>query len=54
MRIELSPATISEKPIIDHLSQFYLYEFSQYMPDLKLADERGLYDGLPDFGCVLG
>lgn len=48
LRIELVRATIAEKPIIDNLSQFYLYEFSQYMPSLCLDESRGFYDGLPD------
>lgn len=48
LHIELTRATIEEKPIIDNLSQFYLYEFSQYLPSLSLDESRGLYDGLPD------
>ncbi len=39
---------MAEKPIVDNLSQFYLYEFSQYMPSIRLEEPRGLYDGLPD------
>lgn len=31
-----------------NLSQFYLYEFSKYMPAIKLEEHSGLYDGLPD------
>lgn len=37
-----------EKPIVDNLSQFCLYQFSQYMPSMRLAERRGLYDRLPD------
>lgn len=48
LRVELSKATIAEKPIVDNLSQFYLYEFSQYMPSLQLEEHCGLYHGLPD------
>lgn len=45
--IELRVATICEKPTVDHLAQFYLYEFSQYMPSIVL-DHEGRYTGLPD------
>lgn len=45
---ELSKAAMAEKPIGDNLSQFYLYELSQYMPAIRLEEPRGLYDGLPD------
>ena len=48
MRVELSKATIAERPIVDNLSQFYLYEFSRYMPSIRLAAPTGLYDGLAD------
>lgn len=48
LRVELSKATRAEKPIVDNLSQFYLYEFSQYLPSIRLDNQRGLYDGLPD------
>lgn len=39
---------MAEKPIVGNLSQFYLYEFSQYMPSLRLEEHCGLYDRLPD------
>lgn len=48
MHVELSKATIAEKPVVDNLVQFYLYEFSQYMPSIRLDADRGLYEGLPD------
>lgn len=48
MQVELSQATMAEKPIVGNLSQFYLYEFSQYMPSLRLEEHCGLYDRLPD------
>ena len=48
MNIELSRAPTAEKPIVRNLSQFYLYEFSKYMPSIRLEAQRGLYDGLPD------
>lgn len=48
LHMELSKATLAEKPIIHNLSQLYLYEFSKYMPTIKLDGQSGLYDGLPD------
>ena len=48
LRVELTKATTAEKSIINNLCQFYLYEFSQYMPSIRLEEQRGLYDGLPD------
>ncbi|MGU3471836.1 GNAT family N-acetyltransferase [Paenibacillus sp. D51F] len=48
MHIELTKALLAEKPIVHNLSQFYLYEFSKYMPAIMLEEHSGLYDGLPD------
>lgn len=48
MNIELTKATLQEKPIAHNLSQFYLYEFSRYKHDIKLEVNNGLYNGLPD------
>jgi predicted acetyltransferase len=48
LHIELTKALLAGKPIVHNLSQFYLYEFSKYMPAIKLEEHSGLYDGLPD------
>lgn len=48
LHIELTKAAPQEKRIVQNLSQFYLYEFSKYMPAIKLEVNNGLYDGLPD------
>ena len=48
LHVELSKATITEKPVVHNLAQFYLYEFSQYMPSIRLDADRGVYEGLPD------
>ena len=42
MNIEIQAATISDKLIIRHLFQLYLYDFSVY--DDADLDEHGLYD----------
>ena len=54
LRIKLSKASIAEKSIIDNLSQFYLYEFSQYMSSIRLQDQSGLYTALPDLDTYWG
>jgi len=54
LRIKLSKASIAEKSIIDNLSQFYLYEFSQYMSSIRLQDQSGLYSVLPDLDTYWG
>lgn len=48
LHIELTKAIPKEKPIVQNLSQFYLYEFSKCTPAIKLEGNIGLYDGLPD------
>lgn len=47
MHIELSKATLEEKSLVHNLSQFYLYEFSNYLPAIQLEAD-GLYTGLPN------
>ncbi len=48
MQVELRTASIAEKPVLRNLVQFYLYEFSRYMPSLRLDANDGLYEGIPD------
>jgi predicted acetyltransferase len=52
MHIELIEAFKNQKDIIHNLSQFYLYEFSNYMPIIKL-EGNALYGGLPDLDDYL-
>jgi len=47
LQIKITRAALEEKHIIHNLSQLYLYEFSQYMPAIKL-ESNGVYNGLPD------
>ena len=48
MNVGVTTATRAEKSIVENLSQFYLYEFSQYLPSIQLDGHHGLYQGLPD------
>lgn len=49
MQIEVEKVRHEQKSVVHNLSQFYLYEFSNYMPDIKLTDEAR-YAGFSDRG----
>jgi predicted acetyltransferase len=42
MEVTVTPASLAEKPILANLLQLYHYDFTEFIPELKLGED-GLY-----------
>lgn len=49
LEISIILASVSKKPLLDHLSQFYQHDIAPFFDDSikNLPNEKGLYDPLP-------